>query len=42
MVGLETLELRKSWDEEPWKVETNNTINGLWKRCNVLHIKPLI
>lgn len=42
MVGLETLQLGKSWDEEPWKVGTNNTVNGLWERCNVLHLKSLI
>lgn len=32
MMGLETLQLGKSWDEEPWKVGTNNTINALWRR----------
>lgn len=42
MVGLETLQLGESWDEEPWKMATNIPINGLWTRCHVLHMKSLV
>lgn len=30
MVSLETLQFGKSRDEEPFKVGTNITLNGLW------------